>query len=111
MALNAARREQERWSFFARPVLGDRWIKFSSKGLRDALMGMDCPVRLAMTNLFSDDEDLPQELFFEGTRHRKVTMSMREYRADENSLKTNLQRQWAERKQMKAAKQDIETGK
>ncbi len=110
MALNTARREGERWSYFPRPGLGDRWIKFSSKGLRDALMSTECPTRTTMALLFAEDEDLPQELFFERTRHRKVTMSMKEYCAGRDSLKTNLERQWAQRKQMKEAKQVVETG-
>ncbi|CAO3566149.1 unnamed protein product [Mortierella alpina] len=110
ISLNTARKEQERWSFFSRPAMGDRWIKFSNKGLRNALMSTDCPTKATMELLFPADADLPQELFFEGTRHRKVTMSMREYCADEDSLQTNLKRQWSERDQQKAANQAVETG-
>ncbi|KAF9980453.1 hypothetical protein BGZ75_008416 [Mortierella antarctica] len=110
MALNTARREEERWSFFSPPAMGDGWIKFSSKGLRDALMSTDCHTRSTMALLFTADEDLPQELFFEGTRHRKVTMSMQEYCADEDGLHTNLKRQWDERSQRQAAKEDVERG-
>ncbi|KAG9324981.1 hypothetical protein KVV02_000490 [Mortierella alpina] len=111
MALNTARREQERWSFFfPRPAMGDRWINFSSKGLRDALMSTDCPTRSTMALLFTANEELPQELFFEGTRHRKVTMSMQEYCADEDGLHTNLKRQWDERSQRQAANEDVERG-
>ena len=115
MALNTAQKEQERWSFFPRPALGDRWIKFSNKGLRDALMSADCPTRSAMALLFSKDEELPQELFLERTRHRKVTMTMQELSADADGLKTSFFRRWEERAKMKqkgkAKKGAIETGK
>ncbi|KAF9937118.1 hypothetical protein BGZ70_006705, partial [Mortierella alpina] len=98
MRLNESRPESERWSFFSRPALGDRFVKFSDDGLRRALLAPSSPVRKAMEGILLVDEDVVFELFFAKTRHGKVTMSMKEFKDDKDGTKTRLERLWAERK-------------
>ncbi|KAF9554302.1 hypothetical protein EC968_009720, partial [Mortierella alpina] len=71
MRLNESRPEAERWSFFSRLGLGDRFVKFSSDGLRRALLASSSPVRKVMEDILSTDEDVVFEFFFASTRHAK----------------------------------------
>ncbi|KAF9574986.1 hypothetical protein EC968_004746 [Mortierella alpina] len=108
--LNGTRTEEQRWSYFPRPHLGDREIRFKNDALAKALRHRSSPVSGAMATLFGQDKELAFRLFFEPTRHSKTTMSIDSFKQDADGLRMHLEQQWLERKERKEAGTETEFG-
>ncbi|CAO3567057.1 unnamed protein product [Mortierella alpina] len=96
--LNEGRPESERWSFFARVSMGDRFLQLTRESSRQVLTSSSSPVRCTMIKIFSTTEDMVFSLFYEQTRYVKSTMPMQDFAEDKGGVKLYLQQKWRDAK-------------